>query len=222
MRVVKWAVASLVFFFLLGATIAGSLVILAGGLDKATAVDLFQRFLQPLGTALVAGLYLWRDFLPDKKSTNSEARSKAKSEAMAQSAGSVVNINNVLPPAPSLAASKEDLKEAVDKIIKEKGDLSTGVVTAQRFILVDVQGRQRATLGIDPGLGPVFELTDDRGRRRLSLGIDKESEPELLMYDKDGIPKLGLVTAAAQGTTIGPIDAISAIIPIIPSVRTLN
>src|SRR5216684_4290705 len=109
-RTVTWLTALLVAVFLIGAAVTGVVAFFLEGSQNTTAIALFQKILQPLGTAIVAGLYLCRDYLPQKNGATSQTRvtAEAKSGSSAKSGDVVVNIQNLAPP-QFASFSREDL-----------------------------------------------------------------------------------------------------------------
>jgi hypothetical protein len=92
------------------------------------------------------------------------------------------------------------------------------VVRAQKFEVVDAQGRVRATLGLLPDGSPSLELTDEQGKTRAQLSLYSDGSPYLglqdaklktraeLSLDSGGRPSLALSdeqgkTRATMGTT---------------------
>jgi hypothetical protein len=81
------------------------------------------------------------------------------------------------------------------------------VVRAQKFEVVDAQGRVRATLGLLPDGSPSLELTDEQGKTRAQLSLYSDGSPYLGLQDaklmphamlgvrSDGSPYLGLQDA---------------------------
>jgi hypothetical protein len=62
-------------------------------------------------------------------------------------------------------------------------------VRAEKFIVVDGQGKPRAVLGtLDKE--PLIALYDDKNNPRLALTVRKEGTPSLSLYDKNGKPRM--------------------------------
>jgi hypothetical protein len=193
----RWIVAAVVAALLLGATVSGAIAFLSENAQKATLVLLFQKFLQPLGSALVAALYLWRDFL--KEQSEPAARAEALSQAVAQSAASPqINVQAFFPSPPTSSAlsfDKGELADAIDLLMREKGDLKTGVVTAQRLVLADSDGKPRLVFGTNSKAEPGLFMLDQQGRRRVLLVLSEDKEaltPELSFYDEEGAMRFSL------------------------------
>jgi hypothetical protein len=81
------------------------------------------------------------------------------------------------------------------------------VLRAGAFVVVDAQGRERATLGMgdDGGIGMI--LKDVEGRRRLALGSPEAADPEKLrwvlsLHDEKGTYRV-LVAARDDGQGCG-------------------
>jgi hypothetical protein len=101
----------------------------------------------------------------------------------------------------------------------EAGDNGLSVIKAQRFLVVDKSGRERAALGASDG-GVSFQLVDSTGAVRLNIAIDDaketaslsvlskgkprlvlgelESGTELTYYDPDGIMRLQLASTKGE------------------------
>ena len=73
-------------------------------------------------------------------------------------------------------------------------------IKAQQFVVVDAQGRTRATLGMSAG-GPELVLTNSRGRGLLQLRVPKIPE-KAAIYMHDPKSQSGLELAM---TTNGPV-----------------
>jgi hypothetical protein len=56
------------------------------------------------------------------------------------------------------------------------------VVRAQRFVLVDSEGRERAELGLVQG-GPCLRLLDNDGKPRAALMLASDGSPQLSLKD---------------------------------------
>jgi len=70
------------------------------------------------------------------------------------------------------------------------------VVEAQKFVLKDAAGRVRAELGpSDNNKSIALRFRDEASFSRLVLGIEEESSL-LVLHDKTGRPRVGLVTLA--------------------------
>lgn len=64
------------------------------------------------------------------------------------------------------------------------------VVQARDFVVIDNEGRTRATLGMGP-TGPVLELSGETGKVRVLLGMDK-GIPALVLGDEHGNDRIML------------------------------
>ena len=65
------------------------------------------------------------------------------------------------------------------------------VIRAQRFELVDAEGRVRAVLGESPGGAPALMLNDEKGQARAALGLDANC-PRLELSDEQGEARASL------------------------------
>jgi hypothetical protein len=201
----RWLVAGVIAAFLLGATIAGAVALFAEGVRQATLLALFQKVLQPLGTSILAGLYLWRDFLSDKDvSSRSQAdaashsqadaasrsqadaasRSKANSDAAAVQRTLIQNIQTYNAANSSL--DQDELKERIESYIREKGDLTTGVVQAKAFILIDQKERPRIVIGTNASDEPYLTFANENLHPRLTLRLSGEHDAQLVFSGEDG------------------------------------
>ena len=64
------------------------------------------------------------------------------------------------------------------------------IVRAERFVLQDKDGKERALLTLDEA-GPILVLTDAQGRNRAALGVMKQG-PGLVFWDAKGSSRVGL------------------------------
>lgn len=63
-------------------------------------------------------------------------------------------------------------------------------VTAQKFLLVDANGKSRAFIGMHNG-HPALSFADAKGEVRATFGIRSNGNPALFFYTKDGKPAAG-------------------------------
>ncbi len=68
------------------------------------------------------------------------------------------------------------------------------VVTAQKFVLIDAQGKAVAELGAAQG-GSGLVLMDSAGQPRAALVLTSSGEPGLKLYDDKGVVRAALVVA---------------------------
>ncbi len=79
---------------------------------------------------------------------------------------------------------------------------SENIVKAEKFVLVDKDGKERAVLGMgenDPyamlsgrEVGPHLALMDRDGKRRIELALWPEGSPSLFLMDRNGEPRASL------------------------------
>jgi hypothetical protein len=62
--------------------------------------------------------------------------------------------------------------------------------TAEKFVLTDAQGRQRAWLGMDKD-GPALRFLDENGRTSAGLSMGRDAIP-IALYDREGRVQCGL------------------------------
>jgi hypothetical protein len=70
-------------------------------------------------------------------------------------------------------------------------------IRANKFVLVDQNGKTRASLEINE-LGPTLALKDGKGKDRVLLSVWKESSPCLHLIDDNGIYRVSLSAAAGS------------------------
>lgn len=63
-------------------------------------------------------------------------------------------------------------------------DATNAELRAQRFVLVDENGKPRAALGFCKA-GPMLGLYEENGMLRASLGLDKNYGPSLLLEGRE-------------------------------------
>ena len=82
------------------------------------------------------------------------------------------------------------------------------VVTAQRFVLQDADGRIRAELGVDATDGYVgLILFDGDGARRLRTALDPAGSPSVTLHDVDFTRRVALAANPAAGAVVLLRDA---------------
>lgn len=77
-------------------------------------------------------------------------------------------------------------------------------ITATGFVLVDAQGRERATLAMYNG-GPRLDLYDENGKARAGLTVTSDG-PGLGLFDANGKARVGL-SAFSDGPGLALFDA---------------
>src|SRR5262245_22226904 len=80
-------------------------------------------------------------------------------------------------------------------------------VRANRFELLDGEGRTRAVLGVSKSGSPEFDLRDAQGRPRALIVLDGDSLPILLFKDADVITRAKLELDAKGGAKLSFCDA---------------
>ena len=73
------------------------------------------------------------------------------------------------------------------------------VVRAQRFELVDAEGRVRGALAFSPDGSPALVFTGAEGKSAAALGVLTGSRPNLMLADKKGKPR-AVLTLLTDGT----------------------
>ncbi len=63
------------------------------------------------------------------------------------------------------------------------------LVRAQKFDLVDAQGRVRAVLSVNDKGSPELRLVDKEGRGRATLGLQDDGSPGLALWDEGGMAR---------------------------------
>ena len=104
---------------------------------------------------------------------------------------------------------------AIAYVVGQAKATAPKVVRAQRFELVDAQGRPRAMLGLGPDGSPALELTDEKRQVRAALSLAPAGgQPTLVLYDDnrkgraalaltaDGQPMLGLRDEKGDGRAV--------------------
>lgn len=78
------------------------------------------------------------------------------------------------------------------------------LVQAERFILLDAQGNQRAVLGMGANEEALLELNDSRGTARLRMDVPTSGPGITLMDDRGKVR--ALLTAYTDGPYLGMTD----------------
>jgi len=196
-KVARFLTVALLIILLVSLAIVGGLALFGQGAQSKVAASLFQKSVQPVATVLLTALYYWSEYLkPERNSfavaeSGSEARSGAVSSASPQIHFSVNNIQNV--PSPPIPINIEDLAVNVAKKIAENREITATSVVAEKFILVDAEGKQRAVLGLSGSGAAGLWAFDTDGRQRLWVGVGDQQEPVLSLTSRGGVTRLGIV-----------------------------
>lgn len=100
----------------------------------------------------------------------------------------------------------ESLTSRVESLEKQYCSLKSEVVT-ERLVLMDVDGKTRATLRMSEG-GPGLALYDADGKKRLTLTVDKWG-PNLALFNANGNPDVA-VTTLEDGPSVNLSDPANA------------
>jgi hypothetical protein len=196
-KVARFLTVALLIILLVSLAIVGGLALFGQGARSKVAASLFQKSVQPVATVLLTALYYWSEYLkPGKASfavaeSGSEARSGAVSSAAPQINLSVNNIQNV--PSPPVPINIDELAVNVAKKIAENRETTAASVVAEKFVLVDAEGKQRAQLGLSGSGAAGLWAFDTEGRQRLWVGVGDKQEPILSLISRSGVTRLGIV-----------------------------
>ena len=78
-------------------------------------------------------------------------------------------------------------------------ELRADTVTARRFELIGANGKKAALLCAGPHGGARMSFYDEKEVLRLGVGISDDAGPELMLYDRDGHPRLSVAFRTAIG-----------------------
>ena len=86
--------------------------------------------------------------------------------------------------------------------------MTTEVVTAERFQLVDKQGNPRAVLTCDSDSGaPTCTFLDSRGRTRITVGIAWNDMPSIQLNAEDGEAHVALIVRPENDGMVVVVDS---------------
>jgi hypothetical protein len=86
--------------------------------------------------------------------------------------------------------------------------MTSGVVTAERFELVDKHGNTRAVLACDGDSGaPTCTFLDSRGRTRITVGIAWNDMPSIQLTAEDGKAHVAIVVRPENDGMVVVVDA---------------
>jgi hypothetical protein len=177
----RWFV-TVVALLLLSTSIALAVMLLNGPPDE-TLLQLSQRLSQAAGTLVVAAVYLWREYFERRTggSGNAIGLGGAATASVEVSAGPRI-VQNIYPPssAPTTTAAATQTAGASIK--------------AERFVLVDQAGCERAALAIDERGCAALRIVDRWGRRRINLAVGPDGFSELAFGDTSGATRIQIGT----------------------------
>jgi len=159
------------------------------------ALSVFQQVVQPLGAALLTGLFYWSQYLKPKAALSeieSASKSVARSEASVSATPQVNVLNIVQSPAPSPAVNIAELADAVIKNIAENRSITAATIFAENVVLVDRQKTRRAIFGLNGSGAAGMWACDADGRVRLWLGVGDKQDPTISFISQAGITRLGI------------------------------
>jgi hypothetical protein len=207
-KVARFLTVSLLVVLVAGLAIVWSFFLTGHEAQSKIAVSLFQKTVQPLGTALLTALYYWSEYLKPKEVSSTAVAmsdSSARSDVVSSAAPNInISVNTVQnPPSPPSFVDIDELVENVAKKIAEKGNVIAASVVAEKFVLVDGSGKRRALLGLtDAGAAGLWSFDVD-GRQRLWIGVGNDQEPILSLISRDGTTRLAVVdTETITGLSI--------------------
>jgi hypothetical protein len=187
--------AALMIGLLIGASIIAAFVIYLSGRQES-ALQFSQRLAQAASTMFIGGLYFWREYLRRDQADHAprhdcQARATAAASAEASSAPQI--IQNIYPPsltsvAPPPAYHDSSVQAASDS------EPPVIVVRAERFELIDREGRERAALMVDDRGAATLRILDRSGRRRINLAVGADGFGELVLTDAAGTARIELGT----------------------------
>ena len=209
-KVARFLIGALLIVIMIGLATTWGLSLFGQEPQRGLASSLLQTLVQPLGTAVLAALYYWNEYLKPKSdslvslaTSDSVARSAAVSSASPQFNFNLVQ--NAIPlPNP---VNIEELAANVIRKIAENRNVTAASVVAEEFVLVDGGGKRRALLGLSDAGAAGLWIFDVEGRQRLWIGVGNAQEPILSLISRSGATRLGLVDSESiTGLTIKSDD----------------
>lgn len=79
------------------------------------------------------------------------------------------------------------------------------VVRADKFMLVDGRGRERAAMAMDKDWGPGLFIFDEHGESRVDLYANEENGTGLIMHDENGEFSLWM-SSTSDGSSLALLD----------------
>jgi hypothetical protein len=169
----RWLIAIILTIALFGGAIAGAIAFFWQTVERATLVLLFRDFLQPMGTALLGGLYVWRDLFGEggRSTSSAEAASQATSQASVAPQIYVHNIIQNPSVPPTQPFDREEIVKRINALEKGPNVIRTTTVFAEQLVITDRNGKARIFLSTDKDTDPAVTLLDDSLRPRAVLGV---------------------------------------------------
>jgi hypothetical protein len=210
-KIARFIVAVLLIVLLVSIATSWGLFQFGREPQSQVAWSLLQKFVQPLGTALLTALYYWNEYLKPKPKSSlalATSQSLAGSDAVSTASPQVNVVNNVqiTPASPSFLKIDELAENVIEKIAANR-NLTAASVVAEKFVLVDSAGNRRATLGFADGGAAGLWSFDAEGRQRVFIGLGNNQDPIVYLMNQRGTPRIAMIDAEKiTGLTIKDDD----------------
>jgi len=201
---------------LLGASLVTACVIFLGK-EHESVLQLSQPLSQGAGTIVMAALYFWREYIGVKSGDDGDAKRAEVSVAPVIPVTTEVTatpqiIQNIYPP----SLSPPPLSQVTSTVIVPDQPVESSfvdaysdeppvgaerfvraeraVLCAERFVLIDREGRERAAMMVDGKGAATLRMLDRAGRRRINLAVGADGFSELALMDAAGAARIEIGT----------------------------
>jgi hypothetical protein len=185
-KVLRLAAAIVVSGFLIGA-LASALGAFLANVDLSAVVDiqkavgpLGDKVLGPLGTVLLALIYLFHDFLPDRQTVAISAPPSREEPEPRVAAAPKFELKSF---APKTEPETFGVQDAVRSMIsREPGGAE---YSAERFFITDSTGNRRGVIGASDDGSPMLALLASDGNAGFVVS-ELQGAPTMGFYDSNG------------------------------------